>query len=117
MTERGSSCHHGTAPQEWQDTAPTSATLPALYTAHGAFPVHVVRKNGLPDVALTVFANDLHRILSDSSVWLHPRDVGVCELGRASPGPTVPSTSRAEGGGLVEHGPLGPRPIVQGGGP
>jgi hypothetical protein len=29
-------------------------TLRALYTADGAFPVHVVRENGLPDVALTV---------------------------------------------------------------
>jgi hypothetical protein len=50
------------------------ATRRALYTAHGEFPVHVVRENGLPDIALTVFANDLRRILSDSSVRGYVRE-------------------------------------------
>ena len=50
------------------------ATLRALYAAHGEFPVHVVRENGLPDVALTVFANELRRILSDNSVRGYVRE-------------------------------------------
>lgn len=54
-------------------TAPV-ARLRALYTAHGAFPLHVVGENGLPDVALTVFANDRRRILSDSSVRGYVRE-------------------------------------------
>lgn len=40
----------------------------AVYGGTGDFGIHVVRENGLPDVALTVFANDLRRILSDGSV-------------------------------------------------
>jgi hypothetical protein len=40
----------------------------ALYGGSEEFPVHVVRDNGLPDLALTVFANELRRILSDGSV-------------------------------------------------
>jgi len=40
----------------------------AVYGGTGDFAIHVVRENGLPDVALTVFANDLRRILSHGSV-------------------------------------------------
>jgi hypothetical protein len=68
MTPRVFSWHDGYVPQESRDSAHGSATLQALYTTDGAFPVHVVHENGLPNVALTVFANDLRRILSDSSV-------------------------------------------------
>lgn len=53
---------------------PPVSRLRALYTAHGAFRVHVVQENGLPDVALTVFANDLRRMLSDSSVRGYVRE-------------------------------------------
>jgi len=49
-------------------------TVRALYGGSGAFPVHVVRDNGLPDLALTVFANDLRRILSDGSVRGYVRE-------------------------------------------
>jgi hypothetical protein len=45
-------------------TAPV-ATLRALYAAHAEFPLHVL-ENGLPDVPLTVFANELYRILLNS---------------------------------------------------
>ncbi|MGH9371236.1 MAG: hypothetical protein ACRD15_06875, partial [Vicinamibacterales bacterium] len=44
------------------------ASVRAVYGGTGDFAIHVVRENGLPDVALTVFANDLRRILSDGSV-------------------------------------------------
>jgi integrase len=44
------------------------ATVRAVYGGTGEFPVHIVQDNGLPDMALTLFANDLRRILSDSSV-------------------------------------------------
>jgi hypothetical protein len=46
-----------------------------LYGGSGAFPVHVVRDNGLPDLALTVFANELRRVLSDNSVRGAPQFV------------------------------------------
>lgn len=36
--------------------------------------MHVVQENGLPDVALTVFANELRRILSDTSVRGYVRE-------------------------------------------
>lgn len=49
-------------------------TLRALYTANGVYRVHVVQENGLPDIALTVFANDLRRILSDGSVRGYVRE-------------------------------------------
>jgi hypothetical protein len=55
-------------------TAPV-ATLRALYTTSGHFAVHVVREDGLPDVALTVFANELRRILSASSVRGYVREI------------------------------------------
>jgi integrase len=45
-----------------------AARVRAVYGGTGDFAIHVVRENGLPDVALTVFANDLRRILSDGSV-------------------------------------------------
>lgn len=45
-----------------------TASVRAVYDGTADFAIHVVRENGLPDVALTVFANDLRRILSDSSV-------------------------------------------------
>jgi hypothetical protein len=45
-----------------------AARMRAVYGGTGDFAIHVVRENGLPDVALTVFANDLRRILSDGSV-------------------------------------------------
>jgi hypothetical protein len=44
------------------------ATVRAVYSGSGEFPVHVVQEDGLPNVALTVFANDLRRMLSDGSV-------------------------------------------------
>ena len=44
------------------------ATVRALYGGSEEFPVHVVRDNGLPDLALTIFANELRRTLSDGSV-------------------------------------------------
>jgi hypothetical protein len=48
--------------------------LRAVYVEGGQFPVHVVQENGLPDIALTVFANDLSRILSASSVRGYVRE-------------------------------------------
>lgn len=53
---------------------PASAALRAVYVANGEFPVHVVRDNGLPDLALTVFANELRRILSDTSLRGYVRE-------------------------------------------
>jgi hypothetical protein len=44
------------------------ARVRAVYGGTGDFAIHVVRENGVPDLALTVFANDLRRILSDGSV-------------------------------------------------
>jgi hypothetical protein len=46
----------------------------AVYVGTGHCPVHVVRENGVPDLALTVFANDLRRILSDTSVRGYVRE-------------------------------------------
>ncbi len=34
----------------------------------GDFPIHIVQENGMPDLGLTVFANELRHILSDGSV-------------------------------------------------
>ena len=45
------------------------ATLRALYAAHAGFPLHVL-ENGPPDVPLTVFANELYRILLNSPYGL-----------------------------------------------
>jgi integrase len=50
------------------------ATVRAIYGGTGEFPVHVVRENGLPDVALTVFANELRRILANASVRSYVRE-------------------------------------------
>jgi hypothetical protein len=44
------------------------ATVRAVYSGSGEFPEHVVQEDGLPNVALTVFANELRRMLSDGSV-------------------------------------------------
>lgn len=46
----------------------------AVYGGTGEFPVHIVGENGLPDVALTVFANELYRSLSTSSVRGYVRE-------------------------------------------
>lgn len=56
--------------------APTSPEpqVRAVYGRTGEFPVHIVRENGLPDVALTVFANELRRTLSDGSVRGYVRE-------------------------------------------
>ena len=45
-----------------------------MYGRTGEFPVHIVQENGLPDVALTVFANELRRTLSDGSVRGYVRE-------------------------------------------
>lgn len=74
MTARVSSWPDGDVPQESRDSARGSAPLRAVYVTNGQFPVHVVQDNGLPDVALTVFANDLRRILSDSSARGYVRE-------------------------------------------
>jgi len=44
------------------------ARVRAVYRGTGDFPIHIVQENGLPDLGLTVFANELRRILSDGSV-------------------------------------------------
>jgi hypothetical protein len=53
-----------------REAAQTSdvARVRAVYGGTGDFTIHVVRENGLADIALTVFANDLRRILSEGSV-------------------------------------------------
>jgi integrase len=50
------------------------ARLRAVYGGTGDFAVHIVRENGLPDIALTVFTNELRRILSDNSVRGYVRE-------------------------------------------
>src|SRR5205814_1170127 len=50
------------------------ATVRAVYGGTGDFAVHVVQDDGLPDLALTVFANELRRILSDNSVRGYVRE-------------------------------------------
>lgn len=50
------------------------ARVRAVYRGTGDFAIHVVREDGLPDVALTVFANELRRILSDNSVRGYVRE-------------------------------------------
>ena len=52
----------------------TEPQVRAVYSGTGEFPVHIVRENGLPDVALTVFANELRRTLSDGSVRGYVRE-------------------------------------------
>ncbi|MGQ0736603.1 MAG: site-specific integrase [Acidobacteriota bacterium] len=47
----------------------------ALYGGAGEFAIHIVRETGLPDVALTVFANELRRTLSESSVRGYVREI------------------------------------------
>lgn len=74
MTARISAWQDGNRPQASRDSASQPTTLRAQYVADGAFPVHVVQENGLPDVALTVFANDLRRMLSDGSVRGYVRE-------------------------------------------
>jgi hypothetical protein len=37
--------------------------------------VHVVQENGLPDVALTIFASDLRRILSVSNAHGYAHEI------------------------------------------
>ena len=49
--------------------------LRARYLAASQFPVQVIRPDGLPDVALTVFGNDLSSMLSEGSVRGYVREV------------------------------------------
>ena len=54
-------------------------TLRALYTADGAFPVHAVGENGLPNVALGVFADDLRPDpVRQQRAWLRARGRTRC---------------------------------------
>jgi hypothetical protein len=57
-----------------QVSSPAEGAVRAVYGGTGAFAVHVVREDGLPDVALTVFANALCRSLSTSSVRGYVRE-------------------------------------------
>lgn len=75
MMARISAWQDDDLPEAARAPATQPATLRALYVADGAYPVHVVQENGLPHVALTVFANDLRRILSVSSVRGYVREV------------------------------------------
>src|SRR5260370_12867015 len=50
-------------------------TLRAFYISNSEFPVHVIHLNGLPDIALTCFANELFGILSPSSVRGYVREL------------------------------------------
>jgi site-specific recombinase XerD len=61
----------------WHEASLTCdvATVRAVYGGTGEFAVHVVRENGLPDLALTVFANELCRTLSASSVRGYLREI------------------------------------------
>jgi integrase len=47
----------------------------ARYGGAGEFAIHIVREDGLPDVALTVFANALRQTLSESSVRGYVREM------------------------------------------
>jgi integrase len=49
--------------------------LRAVYVPGSEFPVHVVQTNGLPEVPLTCFANELFTILSPSSVRGYVREL------------------------------------------
>src|SRR5260370_20609903 len=49
--------------------------LRAFYISNSEFPVHVIHLNGLPDIALTCFANELFGILSPSSVLGYVREL------------------------------------------
>jgi integrase len=53
---------------------PDGAKVRAVYGGTGDYAVHVVRENGVPELALTVFANELRRILSGTSVRGYVRE-------------------------------------------
>ncbi len=53
---------------------PGEGAVRAVYGGTGEFAIHIVREDGLPDVALTVFANELCRSLSTSSVRGYVRE-------------------------------------------
>jgi hypothetical protein len=68
MIARVSPCQDGEIPEQSLGNGHRAESLHAVYVDSRQFPVHVVQENGLPDVALTVFANELRRILSDTNV-------------------------------------------------
>ncbi len=51
------------------------ASLRARYLVSSEFPVQVVRNDGLPEVALTVFGNEMLSMLSEGSVRAYLREV------------------------------------------
>jgi site-specific recombinase XerD len=55
----------------------TAAKLRCIFGSHGDFPIQVVRGDGLPEVPLTVFANDLRRSLAAGSVRGYLRELLV----------------------------------------
>lgn len=55
----------------------TGRRLHCIFGIEGEFPIQVVRGDGLPEVALTIFANDLRRSLADGSVRGYIRELLV----------------------------------------
>jgi site-specific recombinase XerD len=51
--------------------------LRCIFGIQGEFPIQVVRADGLPEVALTIFANDLRRSLADGSIRGYIRELLV----------------------------------------
>jgi hypothetical protein len=49
--------------------------LRSLYVKGSEFPIQVVRSDGLPEVALTTFANEMRTVLSEGSVYAYLREV------------------------------------------